>query len=117
MDGTRNYHTKSERERQTLYDITYTWNLKYDTNVLIYETETGSQTWKPDLQLPRGRRNGGWELGISICKLLYIGWINNKVLLYSTGKYIQYPVINHDGKEHEKEYMYHFAIQQKLMQH
>ena len=22
---------------------------------------------------------------------LYIGWINNKVLLYSTGNYIQYP--------------------------
>ena len=30
-------------------------------------------------------------------KLLYIGWIN-KVLLYSTGNYIQYPVINHKGK-------------------
>ena len=24
----------------------------------------------------------------------YTGWINNKVLLYSTGNYIQYPVIN-----------------------
>ena len=29
----------------------------------------------------------------------YIGWINNEVLLYSTGNYIQYPVINHNGKE------------------
>ena len=36
------------------------------------------------------------------CKLLYIEWINNKVLLYSTGNYIQYPVINHNGKEYEK---------------
>ena len=26
-----------------------------------------------------------------------------QVLLYSTGNCIQYPVINHDGKEHEKE--------------
>ena len=25
------------------------------------------------------------------------------ILLYSTGKYIQYLVINHDGKEYEKE--------------
>ena len=25
--------------------------------------------------------------------------INNKVLLYSAGNYIQYPVINHNGKE------------------
>ena len=30
-----------------------------------------------------------WELGISRCKLVYIGWINYKVLLYSAGKYIQ----------------------------
>ena len=35
---------KSERERQIPYDITYMWNLKYDTNELIYETETDSQT-------------------------------------------------------------------------
>ena len=41
-----------------------------------------------------------WEFGISRCKLLYIEWINNKVLLYSTGNYIQYPVINHNGKEY-----------------
>ena len=34
---------KSERERQIPYDITYMWNLKYDTNELIYETETDSQ--------------------------------------------------------------------------
>ena len=26
------------------YDIAYMWNLKYDTNELIYETETDSQT-------------------------------------------------------------------------
>ena len=42
------------------------------------------------------------------CKLLYIGWINNKVLLYSTGNYIPYPIINHKRKEYKKEcaYMY-----------
>ena len=49
-----------------------------------------------------------WEFGIRRCKLLYIKWINNKVILCSTGNYIQYPVINHNGKEYEKEcrYMY-----------
>ena len=34
MDGPRAYHnkwSKSERE-QILYDITYMWNLKYNTN-------------------------------------------------------------------------------------
>ena len=29
---------------------------------------------------------------------LYIGWINNKVLLYSTGNYSQCSVINRVGK-------------------
>ena len=34
MDRPRDYHinwSKSERERQIPYDITYVWNLKYDT--------------------------------------------------------------------------------------
>ena len=59
-----------------------------------------------------------WEFGISRCKVVYIEWINNKVLLYSTGNYIQYPVINHNGKEYEKECIYiymslsHSAAQQ-----
>ena len=47
MDELRDYHmkwSKSDRERQKPYDITYMWNLKYDTNELIYETETDSQT-------------------------------------------------------------------------
>ena len=33
----------SQKERQ-IYDIIYRWNLKYDTNELISETKTGSQT-------------------------------------------------------------------------
>ena len=28
MDGPRDYHTKSDIERQILYDITYVWNQK-----------------------------------------------------------------------------------------
>ena len=39
-----------------------------------------------------------WEFGISTCKLLHTEWINNKVLLDSTGKYIQCFIINHNGK-------------------
>ena len=42
MDGPRDYRTewsKSDREREISYDIGYTWNLKYDTNELIYNTE------------------------------------------------------------------------------
>ena len=32
--------------------------------------------------------------------------LNNKVLSYSTGNYIQYPVINCNANECEKEHMY-----------
>ena len=51
-----------------------------------------------------GWQGGGkhWEFGISRCKLFYMRLINTKVLLYSTEKYIQYPVISHGGKEYEK---------------
>ena len=30
----------SEKETKIPYDITYMWNLKYDTNELIYKAET-----------------------------------------------------------------------------
>ena len=39
-----------------------------------------------------------WEVRVSRCKLLYIEWIKNNVLLYSTENYIQYPMMNHNGK-------------------
>ena len=34
----------SKKEGQIPYDRTYMWNLKCDTNELMYETETDSQT-------------------------------------------------------------------------
>ena len=56
----------------------------------------------------QGVREGiKWEMGISRRKLLYREWVNNKVLLYSTRNYIQYPVINPSGREYKKNvYMY-----------
>ena len=43
----------------------------------------------------------GWRGSLGLADAnLYIGWINNKVLLCSTGKYIQYLVTNHNGKEY-----------------
>ena len=67
-----------------------------------------------------GGEGKDWEFAIRSCKLLYIEWINSKVPLYSTGNYIQFSMINHKGKEYEKEHIYvsikpnNFAIQQKL---
>ena len=37
---------------------------------------------------------GAWQATV------YIEWINNKVLLYSTGNIIQYPVIRYNEKEY-----------------
>ena len=62
--------SKSERERQILYGITYVWNIKYDTNELTYETETDSQTQRMGW-LPRGKEGGrhvwGWQMQTIIC--------------------------------------------------
>ena len=69
------------------------WNLKYGTNensLVPYDSQ------KIDMWLPRrrgGRGGKGWSLGVRECKLLYIGWGNNKFLLYRAGDSIQYPVI------------------------
>ena len=65
MDANRDYHSKwskSERERQIPCDITYTWNLKYDTNELIYETETESYIQRTNGWSPYGRGVGGWVI-------------------------------------------------------
>ena len=53
-----------------------------------------------------GGKGMEWEFGISRCRPLCTEWISNKVLPYSTGNYIQYSVINQNGKEDEKEYIY-----------
>ena len=44
----------SQKEKDK-YCITYMWNLKYDTNELIYKTETDSQRQRTDFWLP-----GSW---------------------------------------------------------
>ena len=45
MGGPRVYQSKwSKSDRGQIYDITYVWNLKHNTNELIYKTETDSKT-------------------------------------------------------------------------
>ena len=60
--------------------------------------------------MPEGKEQGAdnWEFEISIYKLLYIKWINNRVLHYIRGNNILYPVINYSGKEYAKVYIYVF---------
>ena len=55
MDRPRDYHTKqskSERETQIPYDITYMWSLKYNTSEHIKETDS-------QLQRTSGYQGGG----------------------------------------------------------
>ena len=45
----------------------------------------------------RGSRMG-WEFGVGRYKLLYLQWISNEFLLYSTGNSIQPLVTEHDRR-------------------
>ena len=64
MDGPRDYKwSKSDRERKISYDITYKWNLKYDTNELIYKTETYRHK-KQTYGYQRGKGDGRDKLGV-----------------------------------------------------
>ena len=72
---------------------TYVWNR---SNITDIENEP---------VVAKGERTGG-EDGARWCKLLYTEWVNNTVLLYSAENYIQCPMINYNGKEYKKEYIY-----------
>ena len=95
----------SQKEKDKYQMLSLIWNLKYDTDEFIYETESDPWTQRTDLWLPRGWGWGGMELefGVGWCKLPYVGWTNSKVLLYSTWNYVQYSLINQNGKEYKKE--------------
>ena len=64
----------------------------------IYLQNRNRLTERTDFWL-LGQGGMDWEFGISRHKLLYRERVSNKDLLYGTGNYIQYPVINHNEKE------------------
>jgi len=72
-----------------LYDATYMWNLKRnDTNELTYKREIVSQ--RMNFKLLGGRMRGqDREFGMDMYTLLYLKWITNKDLLYSTANSAQ----------------------------
>ena len=85
------------------------WNLKY---ALTYIQNQNRVTGKDNiLTVAKGEGKESkkdLDFGVSRCKLLHLEWINNNVLLYITGNYIQTPGI----------YMYNcITVQQKLAQH
>ena len=75
----------SQKERDKFHMTSYMLILKYGTN-------GASQVVLVVKNLPAnvGGIRDTWQAAV------------HKALLYSTGSYIQYPVINHNGKEYEK---------------
>ena len=66
---------KEVRQRQISYNITYKWNLKKDTNELIYKIERNSQALNNKFMVTRGNRWGGeidWDFRNDMYTLLYL---------------------------------------------
>ena len=101
MGGTRDSYpewSKSERERQISYVITYIWNLIYSTNEPLNRKENhelGEETC--GCQGGGGASGMAWESEVNRCKLLHLEWISNENLLCSTGNYIQSLKMELDG--------------------
>ena len=100
MDATRDSHTKSERERQIPFDITYVeskiwhkWAYLQNRNRL---TDVENRLAVAMGEGGGSDRNG--EFGVGRCKLLHLECISSEVLLYSTGNYVQSLGIEHDGR-------------------
>ena len=76
--------------------ITYILNLIYGTNELFHRNKTHGL-----VELTCVCQGGGdrmdLESGINRCKLLYLEWISNETLLYSTGNYAQSVVMECAG--------------------
>ena len=76
------------------------------TPINVSMKETQNQEQGDRLVAREGRERGEEEVGVPGCKLLYTGWINNKVRLHSTENYISYCIIKHNGKAFLKKRMY-----------
>ena len=78
----------SEREKQIPCDTTYMWNLKYDTDELVYKTDTESGH-RDRLVVSEGEGfGGGLGRGRGLADVSFIYRMDKQqVLLYSTRNY------------------------------
>ena len=72
-------------------DITFLCGICDMTQMNLSTKQSQTDLWSPS---GRGLEEGWSGRLVSKCKLLHTERINNKVLLYSTGNYIWYPMIN-----------------------
>ena len=69
MDGPRDYHTKwskSERERQIPYYITYMWNLKNYINKCIYQNRNRLTDIENKLMVTFRKQTYGYQRGKAV---------------------------------------------------
>ena len=130
---------KSQQPGYIFFPAHHLWEInkfmQTQKEVWVYDETVG---WGPWVQVPvqvpkeinnqsrikKKKKKMKWSeklLQKNAChKLLYIEWISNNVLLYSTQNHHQYPVINHKRKRTWKRMCVtdsHFAVRQKLAQH
>ena len=93
MDGPRDDHTD-----------TFMWNLKYDTDEPIYETEGDSRSQRTGVWLPGG---GEWRGGVGVrdwqMQTITHRAETNKLLLHGTGNQNQDPAGNQNGGGYEED--------------
>ena len=82
-DGTRGYRSEGGSGKDS-YDVTYMCKLRYDTNELIYETETDAQTQSRTV-LAKGRGDAEGQTGS-------LG-LERQAIIYKMGK--QGPTVQH----------------------
>ena len=104
LDATTDYHSKwskSERERQIWYNLHVQSKIWHKRAYLPNRNRLTDTEIRLAVAKGEGARRRGmdWEFEVDICKLLLLEWMNSKVLLYSTGRYMQSSGINHNGKE------------------
>ena len=107
MDGPRDDPTKWSMSEKDKYHMI---PLYVESKMWHKWTYLGNRNTLTDIErlvVAKGEAGYRWdcEFETSRCKLLHQDGIN-KALLYNTGSYIQYPVINCNGKEYEKVYIY-----------
>ena len=117
MNATRDSHTewsKSKRERQISYDITFMWNLKYGTNDPICKTETDHR--HPDHTCVFWGRRAGWgggregdrgEFGV---KTITFKMDKQGVLLHSIGNHVQFLGLEHDGRQYKTMHVLYIYV-------
>ena len=91
--GTGDLAPGDEAVREQKWPSSFSCELTYETNRFRYGEQTGG--------CQVGERGMEWEVGVSRCKLSYIGWITRPYCVAQ--KTIQYPMINSNGKKYLKK--------------